>query len=518
MVPKSLSRLPSLRSRGPCAPRDIRLLSTTPSKSTIQKVPLWVSGKEVFKSSAGTVTQKHTRTRQDSCEVVVAGEKETSEAAEISREAFQAWRGVSAWERRAILRKVPSLMQERFEEWKGLLLADTVYGEVMLGVDLDNALHLVDGAAETCVCCGSLPPTVDGSLGLVSRVPYGPVLSIPAFNFPLCLAMRSIVYPLASGNTVILRGSSVIPQASAFLGPLFADAGIPEGVLQILNFSEHDAGARTSQLIADDNVRFVNFTGSTKLGKNLARQCGEHLKPSVLELGGKAPALILPSADLELAANNVLFGAFLNSGQICMSTERVIVHQDVAAEFESILKREAEKADWNGGMELVRSSVVETAQAMAKQAIESGARIVFSAPESSTDSLNAVRPTIFTDLPSTATILNEESFAPFFTLQTAPDIPSMIRLANSHETGLSSSVFGQGLDAIEVAEKMEMGTVHINGMSPHDQHVLPHGGTKNSGWGRFNGKSAVESFTQMKVIRIDRQKTRYPLSALYAGL
>ncbi|TYJ54590.1 hypothetical protein B9479_004720 [Cryptococcus floricola] len=511
MVP----RLPSLRSRGLCAPRDVRLLSTTPSKSTIPKIPLWIGGKEVFESSAGTVTQKHTRTKQDSCEVVVAGEKETSEAAGVSREAFQAWRGVSAWERRAILRKVPSLMQERFEEWKRLLLADTVYGEVMLGVDLHNALHLVDGAAETAVSNeGSLPPTVDGSLGLVSRVPYGPVLSIPAFNFPLCLAMRSIMCPLACGNTVILRGSSVIPQASAFLGPLFADVGIPEGVLQILNFSEHDVGARTSQLIADDNVRFVNFTGSTKLGRHLARQCGEHLKPSVLELGGKAPVLILPSADLELAANNVLFGSFLNSGQICMSTERVIVHQDVAAEFESILKREAEKANWNGGMELVRSSGVETAQAMARQAIDSGARIVFSAPESSIDSPNAVRPTIFTDLPSTATILNEESFAPFFTLQTAPDIPSMIRLANSHETGLSSSVFGQGLDAIEVAEKMEMGNVHINGMSPHDQHVLPHGGTKNSGWGRFNGKGAVESFTQMKVIRIDRQRTIYPLSAL----
>ncbi|WVQ77709.1 hypothetical protein IAR50_007399 [Cryptococcus sp. DSM 104548] len=509
MATRSLSRLIPRR-------RPVRLLST----SALPRIPLWIGGEERHDSSGGTVTQKHTRSGEASCTVVVAGEKETAEAAMVSSDAFRSWRAVSPWERRAILRKVPSLMQERAEEWQRLLRADTVYGDAVLHVDLDNALHLVDGAAETCVSNeGSLPPTVDGSLGLVTRVPYGPVLSIPAFNFPLCLAMRSIMYPLACGNTVILRASSLVPQASALLGPLFADAGLPEGVLQTLNFSERDVGARTSQLIADDNVRFVNFTGSTELGRILAKQCGEHLKPSVLELGGKAPALILPSADLELAANNILFGAFFNSGQICMSTERVIVHQDVAEEFERVLKRQAEGANCRGGMELVRSGGAEKARAMAQQAVESGARVVFSALENPSKSPNAVRPTIFADVPPTATtILHEESFAPFFTIQSAPSIPAMLALANDHPTGLSSSVFGTGLDAIDVAQQMEVGTVHINGMSPHDQHVLPHGGTKGSGWGRFNGRSAAESFMQTKVVRVDRSGTRYPLQALYAGL
>lgn len=320
-----------------------------------------------------------------------------------------------------------------------------------------------------------------------------------------------------------MKASPLVPQLSTFIAALFNDAGLPPGVLQILSFSEDEVGKRVKQLISHDDIRFVNFTGSVSLGKQLASLCGQYLKPSVMELGGKAPAIVLPSANLQLAANHILFGAFLNSGQVCMSMERVIVHEKIAEEFEQVLKSEAIKAGWAGGMELVRSGAGERAKHMVDQAVRMGARVIYSAgadgSAASLSSKSAYPPTILADVRRDADLFQVESFAPILTVQSGSDLSSIIAMANSHETGLSASVFCQDLAlALKVAQSLQSGAVHINGMSVHDEHGLPHGGTKSSGWSRFNGKGAIESFTQTKVIRINGTNLSLPLSALYRGL
>ncbi|KAK8853148.1 hypothetical protein IAR55_003849 [Kwoniella newhampshirensis] len=494
---------------------------TSSSSTRLPLVPLWIAGGPVTSSSRTTVITRHSKTRKDSCEVVVAGEEETIRAIRESRKAFQTWRDVSGWERRKILGKVLSLLQDRFPEFTTALRADGAWSDLIVHADQASAVNLTDGAVQTAISVeGTIPQTIDGSLTMVTREPYGPVLSIPAFNFPLTLTLRSIVYPLACGNTVIMKSSPLIPQLSSLFGPLLGEAGLPPGVLQILNFSEEDVAERVEQIIADDDVRMVNFTGSIKLGRLLAEKCGKYLKPSVMELGGKSPAIVLPSADLELAANNILFGAFANSGQVCMSTERVIVHEDVAEQFEKVLKETAEKARWTGGMELVRLGAAKGAQSLVDDAVKAGARIVYTASSSdSSSSSTSYPPTIIKALPSAATLSNTESFSPILTIHTAPTVPSIISLANSHETGLTSSIFSKDLSqALEVAKQLDLGAVHVNGMTIHDQHGLPHGGWKSSGWGRFNGQGAVESFTQTKNIRIcGGGGGRLPLEMLYNG-
>ncbi|WVQ79207.1 hypothetical protein IAT38_001303 [Cryptococcus sp. DSM 104549] len=491
------------------------------SSAQLPIVPLWIGGERVSSSSAGTVTHRHTKTRDPSCAVVVAGEDETNQAVRASWEAFKTWREVSAWERRSILSKALTLLKERLPELSAAIRADAAFADIIIHADSSSALQLTDGAADTAISTeGHIPQTMDGSLAMVSREPYGPVLSIPAFNFPLTLALRSIVYPLACGNTVILKASPLVPQVTTLLAPLFADAGLPAGVFQILDFSDDQVAERVSQMIADDKIRIITFTGSVELGRKLASQCGQHLKPSVMELGGKAPVIVLPSADLELAANNILFGAMINAGQVCMSSERVIVHEDVAKEFEEVLKTAAENGGWSGGMELLRPGGVDHAKKLVDDAVAKGGRIVYSAPlVESSASPTSFPPTIVSSIPPQSLLATVESFSPILTVQSAPSISAIIELANSHETGLSSAVFSRDLSqALEVAKQLDMGAVHINGMTIHDQHGLPHGGWRGSGWGRFNGKGAIESFTQTRVIRVNRAQGKLPLEALYGGM
>nr|XP_031860470.1 uncharacterized protein CI109_004081 [Kwoniella shandongensis]KAA5527542.1 hypothetical protein CI109_004081 [Kwoniella shandongensis] len=498
-----------------------RWLSTS-STSDRPLVPLWISGEAVTSSSGGTTSVRHSKTRRESCEVVLAGKEETTRAIRESRRAFVSWRDVSGWERKAILSKALILLRDRFPEFTTALRADAAWSDLLIHADQSSAVNITDGAAQTAISIeGTIPQTIDGSLTMVTREPYGPVLSVPAFNYPLTLALRSIVYPLACGNTVILKSSPLTPQFSHLFGPLFAEAGLPPGVLQILNLSEEDVAERVEQIISDDDVRMVNFTGSVKLGRILAEKCGKYLKPSVMELGGKAPAIVLPSADLELAANNILFGAFVNSGQVCMSTERVIVHDDIAEQFERVLRETAEQVKWSGGMEFVRPGAVDGAQALIDDALKEGARIIYSASsDSSSSSSSAFAPTILASVPPSAALSTTESFSPILILQTASSISSLIDLANSHDTGLTSSIFSQDLSqALEVAKRLEIGAVHINGMTIHDQHGLPHGGWKASGWGRFNGQGAIESFTQTKNVRIIKGGGgKLPLEMLYGGL
>ncbi|WRT70300.1 uncharacterized protein IL334_007298 [Kwoniella shivajii] len=490
------------------------------NNGSLPLVPLWINGQSTTSSTGGTVIHKHPKTGKETCEVTVAGEQETKEAIEGSKKAFEEWKDVSGWERKGILQNVVKILKDRSDTFTEALRADAPFSDIVIAGDQASSAHLTDGAANTAISLeGTIPQTKDGSFSMVLRQPFGPTLSIPAFNYPLTLALRSIAYPLACGNTVLLRASPLLPQFYQLLNPLFEDAGLPKGVLQTLNFSDKDVPKRVEQMIAHRDVKMVNFTGSVRLGKILAAQCGEYLKPSVMELGGKSVAIVLPSADLKLAANNILFGAFLNSGQVCMSTEQVLVHSDIAEEFEQILKQSAEEPNWGEGMEMIRPGSGRGAKALYDNAVKNGAKVVFeSASANSSSSSSSFPSTILSSLSSSTSLSTEESFSPLLTLHTFHSIPSIHDHANSHATGLTSSIFSKDLsEALELAKKIESGAVHINGMTIHDQHNLPHGGWKESGWGRFNGQGAIESFTQTKNVRI-ANPTMLPLSAIYKGL
>ncbi|KAL7418485.1 hypothetical protein Q5752_006943 [Cryptotrichosporon argae] len=474
---------------------------------SLPKVPLWIDNQAVQDAADDTVILS--RAGKPRCELVTASSSRINEAVASSARAFKAWRRAPAYDRHRVLTAVSRLLPARFDALSEAHKRDAVWADALLGADRRTAVNVVDGAAALSIGVdGWIPQTVDNSLALVLREPYGPTLSIPAFNYPLTLALRSIVYPIACGNTVIMKSSIHVPQAHHLLGQIFADAGLPPGVLQILNLSEESVAQGVSQMIAHDDVRFVNFTGSTRLGRDLAAQCGRHLKPSVMELGGKSAALVLPGADVDVAANNILFASMFHSGQICMSTERAIVHADLYAPFVASL-RALLRTVRTSAFELVRPGAPAELRALIDDAVGRGATVL-STP---TFSETGATPTVLADVAPMAAVYATETFAPVLVVERAESVEHAVELANAHESGLTAAVYSDVGAALGVARELDAGAVHINSMTIHDEHGLPHGGWKSSGWGRFNGRGALESFTQTKNVTIGNG-ARMPLAAL----
>jgi acyl-CoA reductase-like NAD-dependent aldehyde dehydrogenase len=250
--------------------------------------------------------------------------------------------------RRDILFKVAELLEAKKGELGEAYVHDTNVAPIVVSSDQGFALsHLKSGGTIATEVRGEIPQTTDGSLALVTREPYGVVYSVCPFNMGLTLCVRTFCYALACGNTVVVKASPAIPFLHYSLGPLLKEAGVPDGVVQILQYAPGTEAQLTEQVIAHPHVRMANFTGSTKVGSSIGALCGKYIKPCLLELGGKAPIVVLESADLKMAANNIVFGALLHSGQICMSSERVIVVESVADklvhEIQEIAKSELER-------------------------------------------------------------------------------------------------------------------------------------------------------------------------------
>jgi len=226
---------------------------------------------------------------------------------------------------------------------------------------------------------GTIPQTAkEGVSALVYKEPYGVILAIAPWNAPYILGIRAIAYPLAAGNTVVLKAPEFSPMCSTSIVNALHEAGLPEGVLNLIAHQPSDAAAVTKHLIESPIIKKVNFTGSTAVGKIIAELAGRNLKPVLLELGGKAPAIICEDADLELAARECAVGSFLHSGQICMSTERIIVHEKVAAEFEEHFKKAAAAFAPEGTEPpvLINSAGVAKNQRLLKDAVAKGATIL----------------------------------------------------------------------------------------------------------------------------------------------
>lgn len=264
-----------------------------------------------------------------------------------------------------------------------------------------------------------------------------------------------------------------------------------------------DAAAVTSTLIAHPAVKKINFTGSTATGAIIAAQAGKALKPVLMELGGKAPALVLKDANLATAAKGCAMGAFLHAGQICMSTERIIVHASIASAFAAELKSTIATIfpATAPAQILISAAGVSKNKHLVKDAVKNGATLLTGDADATEDSATRMRPIVVQATPTSAQLFQTESFGPTVSLLTVDTEEAAIALANDTEYGLSSSVFTEDLRAgLRVARQIETGAVHINNMSVHDEPVLPHGGAKKSGWGRFNGSAGVEEFLRSKTV------------------
>jgi acyl-CoA reductase-like NAD-dependent aldehyde dehydrogenase len=345
------------------------------------------------------------------------------------------------------------------------------------------------------------------------RQPAGVVVGIAPWNAPVILGVRALAMPLACGNTVVLKASELCPGAHQLIGQAFIEAGLPKGVVNVVTNAPADAAAVVEALIAHPAVKRINFTGSTRVGKIIAETAGRHLKPVLLELGGKAPLVVLDDADIDGAVNAAAFGAFMNQGQICMSTERIIVDESIADAFVAKLAAKAAKlpaGDPRGHVVLGSMIDIGPAERMdvyIKDAVAKGAVLACGGKRDGT----IVEATILDKVTPAMRIYAEESFGPVKSVIRVKGVDEAVRVANDTEYGLSSAVFGKDImRAMAVAKRIHAGICHINGPTVNDEAQMPFGGMGASGYGRFGGKAAIAEFTDLRWITIEDPQQHYP--------
>ena len=437
-------------------------------------------------------------------------------AVEAAAAAFPAWAATGPGERRALLMKAAHALEARAEAFTAAMAAETGASAIWAGFNVHLAAGmLLEAAALTTRIEGSiLPSDVPGSVAMAVRQPAGVVLGIAPWNAPVILGVRAIATPLACGNTVVLKGSELCPATHGLIIEALQDAGLPAGVVNFVTNAPADAGTVVEAMVAHPALRRVNFTGSTHVGRLIAQTCAKYLKPAVLELGGKAPFVVLDDADLDAAVAAATFGAFANSGQICMSTERIIVDAAVADDFVARLAARAQGlplGDPRKGPVVLGSVVdqrtVERCNALIDDALAKGAKLVCGGKADST----LMPATLLDEVSAQMRIYHEETFAPVKAIVRVRGTEAAIACANDNPFGLAAAVFGRDLArAWQVAGRIQSGICHINGPTVHDEAQMPFGGVKDSGWGRFGGQAGIEAFTELRWITMQTSPRHYP--------
>ena len=284
---------------------------------------------------------------------------------------------------------------------------------------------------------------------------------------------------------------------------VFREAGLPDGALNLLSSEPASAPDIAKALISSPHIKKINFTGSTMVGKIIGKLASENLKPVVLELGGKAPAIVWEDADLDLAAKQCALGSFINSGQVCMCTERIIVHKAVAPEFKKRLIANVDSifGAKDQGLVLINEGAVRKNKKLVQDAVQKGAAVLYGDAELQEKSPTRMRPIILDKVTRDMAIYYGESFGPSVSLFEVADETEALELANDTEYGLTAAIFTKDLQkGLSFARKIESGAVHINSMTIHDESALPHGGAKASGYGRFNASYGLEEWVRTKTV------------------
>jgi benzaldehyde dehydrogenase (NAD) len=438
-------------------------------------------------------------------------------AVEAAAEAFRTWSETGPGERRALLLKAADKLEAKLPQFVEAVAAETGATGMWAGFNVMLAAGMIREAASltTQIAGEVIPSDVPGSLAMGVRQPAGVVLGIAPWNAPIILGVRAIATPLACGNTVILKGSENCPRTHQLIVEAFVEAGFPAGVVNYVTNAPADAGAVVEAMVAHPAVRRVNFTGSTRVGRLIAMTCAKYLKPAVLELGGKAPLVILDDADLDDAVNAAAFGCFANSGQICMSTERIIVDAKVADEFVRKFATKAKSLPVGDPRKpepvvlgsVIGMSTVEHCNALIDDALAKGAKLACGGKSDST----LMPATLLDHVTPAMRIYHEETFGPVKAIVRVRNTEEAIACANDNEYGLSAAVFGRDMArAFNVARKIDSGICHVNGPTVHDEAQMPFGGVKGSGIGRFGGRAGIYEFTELRWITLQTTPRHYP--------
>ncbi|SDJ98059.1 Acyl-CoA reductase [Agrobacterium fabrum] len=483
----------------------------------MQTVNLFIGGDHCAAANGKRFERNNPITGDAVTSAAAAAVEDATKAADAAAAAFPKWSATTPGERRrhllaaaeALRAAGPQIIEAMKEEigateaWAGF--------NVMLASDM-----LVEAASLTTQIKGEvIPSNRPGTMAMALRQPAGVVLSMAPWNAPVILGVRSIATPLACGNTVVMKTSELCPRTHALIIEAVASAGLPRGVLNAISNAPEDAAKIVETLIAHPAVRRVNFTGSTRVGRVIAETAARYLKPALLELGGKAPFIVLDDADIDAAVAAAAFGAYMNQGQICMSTERIIVLDSIADTFVEAFAKKAASLTAGDPREgktplgsLVSAEAASRIRVLVDDAVSKGARRVAGGGGDGT-MLDAIA---VDGVTPAMRLYSEESFGPVVSIIRAGSIDEAVSIANESEFGLSAAVFGRDqARALSVAARIESGICHVNGPTVHDEAQMPFGGVKASGYGRFGGTAGIAEFTELRWVTLQDGPLHYPI-------
>jgi acyl-CoA reductase-like NAD-dependent aldehyde dehydrogenase len=439
--------------------------------------------------------------------IPTATPKELDETLDRAVAAFQAYKWMPTWKRYKILDRASRLMEERQEQIARLIAAEAAKPLKAARIEANRSVSTFRWAAEEAKRTGGeviemhAEESGQDRFGWTIREPRGVIAAISPFNFPLNLVSHKVAPALASGNVVVLKPASATPLTSLFLAHLLEEAGLPDDVLQVVVGSGRLIG---TPMVKDDRVAMVTFTGSPSVGRQIAADAG--MKRVTLELGSNSATIVDEDADIDLAVGRIVAGGFTFSGQVCISVQRVIIHQKVYDEVLAKLVAGVQKLKYGDPLDpetdvsvLISAEETERVSAWVQEAVDMGARLVTGGP----DGHGVFRPAVLVDVTHEMKVCRAEVFGPVVSVVKAKDLCRAIEIANESDYGLQAGVFTNDLNkALYAARRLEVGGVMINEVPSFRVDHMPYGGIKGSGLGREGVKYAIQEMTELKMVAI----------------
>jgi acyl-CoA reductase-like NAD-dependent aldehyde dehydrogenase len=466
-------------------------------------------GGEWTEASGGQTFEDRDPFTGDVVATVPAGTKEDAKRAiDAATKAFPTWSQAPPGERQRIFLKAADLLESRADEVASWLTRETgsTFGFAMFQLQFVPGLFR-QAAALAYQPMGEIIPSDTGAFAMGIRRPVGVVGAISPWNAALILSARSLAAPIALGNTVVHKPSELSPYVGGLLwGEIFSEAGLPEGVLNIVTHGPGEAGPIGEELTENPNVRVINFTGSTETGRRIAEAAGRNLKRVVLELGGSNPLIVLADADLESAVDASAFGAFLHQGQICMSARRIIVEEPIADDFVQGLVQKTKSLKSGDPKEhdtiigpLITEDAVAKVKSRVDEAVAKGATLLAGGEADG----RVYQATLIADVPADSEFAHLETFGPVASIEVVGNADEAVQRANDTTYGLSAGIITSDPDrGLALAQQIESGIVHVNDQTVADEPQMPFGGVKGSGFGRFGGTAAINEFTTLHWVTV----------------
>ena len=462
---------------------------------------------------AGTRDVHEPATGQVMCMVGIANAGDMAQAVQAAAAAQQAWVAVPPREKADILRRAAVLFQQHFDPLALYIARET-------GGILAKGQHEVREAITICNLAAAMPlqsqghvlPSVPGRTSIARRVPHGVVGVISPFNFPLILTLRAVAPALAAGNAVVVKPDTRTPVAGGLMiAEIFAQAGLPPGLLQVLP-GDAEAG---EALVTDPRVPMIAFTGSPVVGRRIGELAGRHLKKVSLELGGSNALIILDDADLDIAASNAAWGAYMHQGQICMASNRILVHESMAPALVERLVAKARHLPVGDGASgqvalgpLIDAKQRDRVHAIVQDSVQAGAKLEAGG---TFDGL-FYQPTVLSGVKPGMRVFDEETFGPVANIVTYRSDAEAVALANQHAGSLAAAVISKSVGrAMAVGQQLKSGMVHINDQTVNDDCVNPFGGPGIAGNGSsVGGPADWEEYTQWQWMTIKDTAPLFP--------